>query len=106
MKNELTFNAKSFAKFWLFFGFFTLSNFAMAAVDGLEGTKGAFEWLVDAGIYVTVTGFTLIIIFRLWQIYLGGREFSEIVMPVGIVSLVIGAKLFAPYIVTAMGYTS
>lgn len=106
MKSELIFNTKSFARFWLFFGFLTLSNFAMAGIDGLEGTKGALDLIIDWTIYLTVTGFSLVIIFKLWQIYLGNRELSEIVFPVVIVSLVIGAKLFAPLIVAAMGYSS
>ena len=88
-----------------FFSLSMLSSVALAKVEGLAPAKGAFEYIVDYSANLTVLAMATFIIFRLWQIQGGQREWTDVIKPIVITALVIGVKVAAPLILSSMGWS-
>ncbi len=71
--------------------------------DGLEPAKSAIEWVTNFVINITLALMVLVIIMKLLQIQFAQREWREVFNPVLIASLVVGAKIAAPAIISVMG---
>lgn len=69
-----------------------------ALADDLPAVQGAASWVTKTFISVAFTILGLQIMFRLWQINQGQKEWSEVVKPV----LVTAAIAATPAIVTAL----
>lgn len=71
--------------------------------EGLDPAKSAADWVTDFVINITLTLMVLVIIMKLLQVQFAQREWREVFTPILIASLVVGAKVAAPAIHSAMG---
>ena len=79
------------------------SNITFADSEGLEASSGAVEWIVDYLTSFAIVAMGMLIITKLFQIQFQDRDWREVIKPILITSAIIGVKVAAPALVTAMG---
>ncbi len=75
-------------KLWLLTTSLTLLSTA-ASAEELTALKGATDWIVNTLITVAVTVLGLQIMYRLWQVNQGHKEWNEVAKPILITALIV-----------------
>lgn len=90
-------------EFWAFIWLSFFSSVALADNEGLDASTGAIEWVVSYLTTFALVAMGLLIIAKLLQIQFQDRDWREVVKPVLVTSAIVGVKLAAPALISAMG---
>ena len=82
-------------------GFILFSCIAQA--DQLAPMKGATDWLYKTLTWVALTVLGLQIMFRLWQVNQGQKEWSEVAKPILVTGGIAAVPMVIGALVSAMG---
>lgn len=101
MKKRKPLNRYQRTKLWLATTSLSLLS-QVACAEELKALKGATDWIVSTLITVAVTVLGLQIMYRLWQVNQGHKEWNEVAKPILITALIVSVPTIGAALGTIM----